>query len=100
MISIQTLREPPQPLSGVQLAVLRDLLHEARDNIPVEPWRTHACLDEIAALLGTTLPGNPADQTVLIRADKDVRYKEFMAVVNQLQKDGYYKIGLISEDLG
>jgi len=56
MISIQTLREPPQPLSGVQLAVLRDLLHEARDNIPVEPWRTHACLDEIAALLGTTLP--------------------------------------------
>jgi biopolymer transport protein ExbD len=36
---------------------------------------------------------------VLIRADRDVRYKEFMAVINQLQKDGYYKIGLISEEL-
>ena len=60
---------------------------------------TQTPLDNLANILAATLPGNPADQTVLIRADKDVRYKEFMAVVNQLQKDGYYKIGLISEDL-
>ncbi|HVY34112.1 MAG TPA: biopolymer transporter ExbD [Caulobacteraceae bacterium] len=60
---------------------------------------TETPLAQLGTLLGVTLPGNPADQTVLIRADKDVRYKEFMAVVNQLQKDGYYKIGLISEDL-
>jgi biopolymer transport protein ExbD len=39
-------------------------------------------------------------QTVLIRADREVRYREFMAVVNQLQRDGYYKVGLISEELG
>jgi biopolymer transport protein ExbD len=56
-------------------------------------------LDGLAGMLGSVLPGNPADQTVLIRADRDVRYKEFMAVINQLQKDGYYKIGLISEEL-
>ena len=43
--------------------------------------------------------GSPQDQTVLIRADRDVRYKEFMSVVNQLQRDGYYKVGLISEEL-
>lgn len=49
----------------------------------------------LAPLLGV----NPTDQTVLIRADRDVRYKEFMAVVNQLQRDGYYKVGLISEEL-
>jgi biopolymer transport protein ExbD len=60
---------------------------------------TETPLENLASILGSTLPGNPADQTVLIRADRDVRYKEFMAVVNQLQKDGYYKIGLISEDL-
>ena len=52
----------------------------------------------LAPRLGGT--GSPQDQTVLIRADRDVRYKEFMAVVNQLQRDGYYKVGLISEDLG
>jgi biopolymer transport protein ExbD len=56
-------------------------------------------LDNLAGQLATFVPGNPSDVTVLIRADRDVRYKEFMAVVNQLQKDGYYKIGLISEDL-
>ncbi|HUO21412.1 MAG TPA: ExbD/TolR family protein [Caulobacteraceae bacterium] len=56
-------------------------------------------LDGLASQLAASVPGNPADVTVLIRADRDVRYKEFMGVVNQLQKDGYYKIGLISEDL-
>lgn len=60
---------------------------------------TQTPLARLGMLLGVALPGNPADQTVLVRADRDVRYKEFMAVVNQLQKDGYYKIGLISEDL-
>ena len=55
MISIQAMREPRQHLSTVQLAVLHNLPHEARDAIPIEPWRTHTCLDEIAALLGTAL---------------------------------------------
>jgi biopolymer transport protein ExbD len=45
-------------------------------------------------------PGPPRDKTILIRADKDVRYKEFMAVVNQLESEGFYKVGLISEELG
>ncbi len=54
----------------------------------------------LSAILAPKLGANPTDQTVLIRADRDVRYKEFMSVVNQLQRDGYYKVGLISEDLG
>jgi biopolymer transport protein ExbD len=54
----------------------------------------------LAAILAPKLGPNPTDQTVLIRADRDVRYKEFMSVVNQLQRDGYYKVGLISEELG
>ena len=36
---------------------------------------------------------------MLIRADRDVRYKEFMAVVNQLEHEGFYHVGLISEEL-
>jgi biopolymer transport protein ExbD len=54
----------------------------------------------MGAVLGPILGANSTEQTVLIRADRDVRYKEFMNVVNQLEKDGYYKVGLISEDLG
>jgi biopolymer transport protein ExbD len=42
---------------------------------------------------------DPRSQTVLIRADRLVRYKDFMAVVNQLQTSGYYKVALIAENL-
>ena len=43
---------------------------------------------------------NPRGETILIRADRTVKYKDFMAVVNQLQTDGYYKVALINENLG
>src|SRR5579864_6423058 len=36
----------------------------------------------------------PKNETVLIRADRTVRYGDFMSVVNQLQTDGYYKVAL------
>jgi biopolymer transport protein ExbD len=42
---------------------------------------------------------NPKTQTVLIRADRLVKYKDFMAVVNTLQTNGYYKVALINENL-
>ena len=41
----------------------------------------------------------PKDQTVLIRADREVLYEDFMTVVNTLQQNGFYKVGLISENL-
>jgi biopolymer transport protein ExbD len=42
---------------------------------------------------------NPKNETILIRADRDVLYEDFMHVVNTLQENGFYKVGLISEDL-
>ena len=45
-------------------------------------------------------PNKPAkEQTTLIRADREVLYEDFMQVVNTLQQAGFYKVGLISEDL-
>ncbi len=43
--------------------------------------------------------GDPTNQRVFIRADRHVPYGEFMAVLNKLQLDGYYKVGLIAENL-
>jgi biopolymer transport protein ExbD len=43
--------------------------------------------------------GPPTEERVMIRADADVLYQDFMAVVNQLQTDGFYKVGLINEDI-
>ena len=42
---------------------------------------------------------NPKAETILIRADKLVRYGDFMSVVNTLQTDGYYKVSLLTENL-
>jgi biopolymer transport protein ExbD len=42
---------------------------------------------------------NPKNETILIRADREVLYEDFMHVVNTLQENGFYKVGLISEDL-
>jgi biopolymer transport protein ExbD len=61
-----------------------------------------ADLAGLAPVLAAKLGGgaSASRQTVLIRADRDVRFKELMAVVIQLQSDGYYRVGLISEGLG
>jgi biopolymer transport protein ExbD len=58
-------------------------------------------LDQLIPTLSPYLTGTGPlqDRTVLIRADRDVRYKEFMAVVNQLEHEGFYHVGLISEEL-
>jgi biopolymer transport protein ExbD len=59
-----------------------------------------ATLDTMAGLIAQSLAvPNPTSQQVFIRADQHVRYGVFMSVVNRLQLDGYYKIGLISEEV-
>ena len=42
---------------------------------------------------------NPAEERVFVRADGDVRYVDFMAVVNALQDGGFYKVALVGENL-
>ena len=54
--------------------------------------------------LGSDLQGalhvaDARNETILIRADRLVRYKDFMSVVNQLQTEGFYKVALINENL-
>ena len=51
---------------------------------------------DLAASLGST---NPTNEQVFVRADAGVLYEQFMEVLNKLQDLGYYKIGLINEDL-
>jgi len=59
-----------------------------------------ATLDNMAGLIASSLGvANPTNEQVFIRADQHVKYGVFMAVVNKLQLDGYYKIGLISEEV-
>jgi biopolymer transport protein ExbD len=42
---------------------------------------------------------NPSEAHVAIKADRNVRYSEFMTVLNTLQYGGFMKIGLVTENL-
>ena len=53
---------------------------------------------DLPADLAGALGPNPQDQTVYIRADKEVKYDGFMTVLNKLQSSGFYKVSLITED--
>ena len=58
-------------------------------------------LPHLAGLINLNLAvAKPQEETILIRADRAVRYADFMSVVNQLQADGYYKVALITEGNG
>jgi biopolymer transport protein ExbD len=57
-------------------------------------------MDALASDLAKSLDKpNPTMERIFIRADRHVRYRQFMDVINKLQRDGYDKVGLISEDL-
>ena len=51
------------------------------------------------AMAAKGVAGNYQDERVFIRADADVMYTDFMAVLNVLQFNGYFKVGLINEDI-
>ena len=57
-------------------------------------------IGDVAAALRVTDPNTPlAEQRVLVRGDKDITYADFVKVINELQQNGYLKIGLINEDI-
>jgi biopolymer transport protein ExbD len=61
---------------------------------------TFVTLDQLAGGLVANLGADAQTQSILIRADRQVRYGAFMAVVNQLQADGFFKVSLITEGNG
>ncbi len=57
-------------------------------------------LDGLAADLVAKIGGDaPTEERIFVRANQDVIYEDFMSVMNQLQDNGFYEIGLISEDI-
>ncbi|ESQ73464.1 biopolymer transporter ExbD [Asticcacaulis sp. AC402] len=42
---------------------------------------------------------DPLNERILVRGYKDIEYKDFVKVLNELQQHGFLKIGLINEDI-
>ena len=42
---------------------------------------------------------NCKEERIFVRAQPEVKYDQFMEVMNALQENGYYKVGLLNEDI-
>jgi biopolymer transport protein ExbD len=43
--------------------------------------------------------GECREERVFVRADAEVKYNQFMEVMNRLQENGFLKVGLLNEDI-
>ncbi|MDB5426492.1 MAG: biopolymer transport protein ExbD/TolR [Phenylobacterium sp.] len=91
---------PPPPGTKVKEPILINIqagggvfIGEKPTSLPALP----ADLSRTLAADDPTLP--PTQQRVYIRADKQVRYGDFMQVMNTLQGNGFYQVALINEEI-
>ena len=62
--------------------------------------QTTTDLEHLASTIYANMTPEAAHKSILIRANRSVRYGDFMAVVNQLQAEGLYNVALITEGNG
>jgi biopolymer transport protein ExbD len=91
---------PPPPGTKVEEPVLINI----QQGGGVYIGEQSTSLDRLSADLSTVLtakdPSKPAtEQRVYIRADRTVKYGDFMLVMNTLQGNGFYQVALINEEL-
>ena len=91
---------PPPPGTKVKQPILINIqpgggvfIGESKTSLATLP----ADLSKVLSADDPTLP--PTQQRVYIRADKQVRYADFMSVMNTLQGNGYYQVALINEEI-
>jgi len=85
----------PEPPVFISIQQNGDLYIGRGEEAPVK-----TSIDTLAGdLAGRIASANPTDEQVFVRADADVEYSNFMEVLNEMQDKGFYKIGLINEDI-
>ena len=92
---------PPPPGTKVKEPTLINIQQGGAIFIGERATNLDTLIPDLTAQLNRDDPATPApEQRVYIRADKSVRYGDFMAVMNTLQGNGFYQVALINEELG
>ena len=97
-VSIKLDLPPPTPsLSDEQDEPVYVTIQEGGDLYIADKQTSIATLaaDVCAALGGP----NCKEERVFVRAQAEVRYNQFMEVMNTLQENGFFKVGLLNEDI-
>ncbi|WP_309643900.1 biopolymer transporter ExbD [Phenylobacterium sp.] len=88
---------PPPPGSKIEEPTLINI-QEAGLYIGDVPTTLDTLPADLTRILLQTKP-EPTAERVYIRADRTVRYGDFMAVMNTLQGNGFFQVALINEEL-
>jgi len=88
---------PPPPGSKIEEPTLINI-QEAGLYIGDVPTTLDTLPADLTRILLLTKP-EPTAERVYIRADRTVRYGDFMAVMNTLQGNGFFQVALINEEL-
>ena len=88
---------PPPPGTVVEEPTLINVQEGGALFIGERPTTLETLAADLASELDVPVP---TEERVYVRADRTVRYGEFMSVMNQLQTDGYFLVALINEELG
>jgi len=54
---------------------------------------------DVCATVGNPTGKGCTEERVFVRAQPEVKYNQFMEVMNDLQKNGFFKVGLLNEDI-
>ena len=54
---------------------------------------------DVCAAVGNPTGRGCQEERVFVRAQPEVRYNAFMEVMNTLQENGFFKVGLLNEDI-
>jgi biopolymer transport protein ExbD len=91
---------PPPPGTVVKEPVLVNIQQGGTLYIGERATSLDGLPSDLAAVLRVEDPTTaPTEQRVYIRADRTVRYGDFMAVMNTLQGNGFYQVALINEEI-
>jgi biopolymer transport protein ExbD len=87
---------PPDPSVEVEEPVYITI-QESGDLFIAE---TPTTLEALPADVCTALGGGACrEERVFVRAQPDVQYNQFMEVMNSMQENGFFKVGLLNEDI-
>jgi len=87
---------PPDPSVEVEEPVYITIQESGELFIAEAPTTLATLPADVCAALGG---GACREERVFVRAQPEVQYNQFMEVMNSMQENGFFKVGLLNEDI-
>ncbi len=88
---------PPAPTDEPKEPVYVTIQESGEIYIAEQQTSLEALAGDVCAAQGAV--ADCRDERVFVRAQPEVRYNQFMEVMNTLQENAFYKVGLLNEDI-